>query len=82
MLNRGAAYATTGDPNSAITEYNAAIRVDPNYAGVFVHRGITYRAKGELERAVADFDQAIRLNPKDSLAYGAAKTIDRNVSAD
>jgi Tetratricopeptide repeat len=61
-----------GDPDRAIADYSAAIRIDPNYVAAFVDRRIAYRAKGDLDRAIADDNQAIRLNPNDAFAYAPA----------
>ena len=53
----------------AIAEYDAAIRLNPQYAPAYNNRGIVYDDLGEFERAIADFDEAIRLAPKGALVY-------------
>ena len=53
----------------AIDDYEAAIRIDPQYGRAYNNRGTAYRGIGQYERAVQDFDEAIRLNPEDGTAY-------------
>src|SRR3712207_4675746 len=45
--NRGVAYAAKGDLNRAITDFNEAIRLDPEDAYVFNNRGNAYRSRGD-----------------------------------
>jgi len=61
--NRGRAYAYKGDYDRAITEFNRAIQLQPDYAGAYNRRGAAYGFKGDYDRAIADFDKAIQLQP-------------------
>jgi len=61
--NRGNAYATIGDYDRAIADYDQAIRLNPTMAAAFDNRGRLYSEKNQFERAIADYDEAIRLNP-------------------
>jgi lipoprotein NlpI len=65
---RGAEYAEKHDYDRAIADYNETLRLDPEYAGVFIFRGDAYRAKQNYDRAMADYNEGIRLDPK--YAYG------------
>ena len=67
--DRGYAWADKGDPDRAIADYDAAIRLDPKYALAYNHRGEAYIDKGDYARAIADLDEAIRLDPKYAHAY-------------
>jgi tetratricopeptide (TPR) repeat protein len=62
LYMRGLAYVTKGDPDRAITDYNEAIRLNPNNGLTFNERGLAYKAKDDLDRALADFNEAVRLN--------------------
>lgn len=87
FVNRGLAYRAKGDNDRAITDYNMAIRLDPNDATAFMDRGNAYKRKGELDRALADYNESIRLMPKNAdgfynrgLAYYEKKDYDRDIA--
>jgi len=67
--NRGASYRNLSRYNHAIEDYDAAIRLNPDYATAFYNRGIAYDRKGFHGLAIDDFDTAIRLNPDLPDAY-------------
>jgi tetratricopeptide (TPR) repeat protein len=67
--NRGAVYASAGQFNRAITNYNRAIELNPNFADAYNHRGIAYHNLGQLKQAVADYTKAIELKPNYIEAY-------------
>ncbi len=67
--DRGFAYATKGEFDNAIADYNKVIELDPNDAMAYNNRGIAHSLKGELENAIADFDKAIELDPNYTDAY-------------
>lgn len=48
----------------AISAYDIALRLKPDYAEVYYNRGTAKTLIGEYETAIADFDEAIRLNPE------------------
>ncbi len=64
FYNRGIAYSDKGDQDRAITEYDQAIRLDPNYVSAYNNRGNSYNRKGEYRRALQDYDKALQLDPK------------------
>jgi tetratricopeptide (TPR) repeat protein len=68
LVNRGIDYFNRNEIDSAIAEYNEAIRRDPNNARVLYRRGDAYRTKSDFDRAIADYSEAIRLNSKDTYA--------------
>jgi tetratricopeptide (TPR) repeat protein len=67
--NRCWAYSDKGDPDRAITDCSAAIRLDPKLANAHLNRGKAYSDKGDFDRAIADYNRAIELNPKSSIGY-------------
>lgn len=67
--NRGLAYRRMGALDSAIADFDQAIKLSPKSATAYNHRGIAYNNKGDFGRAIADYDRAIRLNPNDATAY-------------
>ena len=64
-------YGTKGDYDKAITEYTAAIRIDPHYAMVYRGRARAYFQKGEFDKAVVDYTEALRLEPQSARAAEA-----------
>ena len=57
--SRGIAFAMKGQQDQAITDFNQAIQLEPDYAGAFSNRANAYAARGEFDRALADYDRAI-----------------------
>jgi tetratricopeptide (TPR) repeat protein len=48
----------------AISAYDMALRLKPDYAEAYYNRGTAKTLIGDYETAIADFDEAIRLNPE------------------
>lgn len=63
LNNRGYAYNNKSQYDQAIRDYNAAIRLRPDYALAFNNRGLSYQNKGDIARAIADFDLALKYRP-------------------
>lgn len=55
-----------GDLRHALTELNAALRMEASNPVAFVNRGRIYLDLGELELAAADFEDALALAPGDA----------------
>jgi tetratricopeptide (TPR) repeat protein len=68
FIDRGNGYEGSGDPDRALADYQAAIRLDPKDANAYIGLGNAYRDKHDAERAIAGYDQAIRLAPKNAIA--------------
>ena len=67
LLNcQGLALDNLGQHESAVTVYDRAITLDPNYAWSWNNRGDAYAKLGEITKAFADFEQAIELNEEQS----------------
>ncbi|NJO71294.1 MAG: tetratricopeptide repeat protein [Oscillatoriales cyanobacterium RM1_1_9] len=67
--NRGKARIQLGDYLGAITDFEQALKQDPQDAAVYVARGNAYRLSGKYVEAIQDYSQALKINPKDALAY-------------
>ncbi len=67
--NRGVAYYNKHNYDSAIADYNAALKLDPQFAGAYNGRCAARIAKGVYGLAIADCDQAIQIDPKYAYAY-------------
>lgn len=75
LVARAGAYDRKEMLDSAIGDYNAALRLDPALADVFNARGELWRKKGDRRRALADFAAAIKLNPEHAAARGNHKSL-------
>jgi lipoprotein NlpI len=58
-----------GQLRAAVTSFDKAIRLKPDYAEAYNTRGIAHDNLAQFERALKDYDEAIRLNPRYTEAY-------------
>lgn len=67
-LNRGHHFGRKDDKESAIQDFNEALRIDPRDAQAYTNRGAMFERKKEYARAIADHTRAIELdnNHKDA----------------
>lgn len=56
---------------AAITDYDAAIKLNPKLAGLYVDRGTAWLSKGDESKALSDYDQAIEINKTGEFAVRA-----------
>ena len=68
-FKRGVESSQKGDYRKAISEYNQAIDVNPEFVVAYLNRGYSHSRMGELEKAIADYSKAIELNPRYAIAY-------------
>jgi len=61
--NLGNEYAAQGRMDSAVTEFQAALRLKPDYIEAYYNLGNEYAAQGQLDRAVAEYQTALLLQP-------------------
>ena len=62
---------TGGEPDKALEQCNAAIRLNPRFANAFDSRGVVHLKLGDFDRALSDYEAALRLCPRlASAAYG------------
>jgi tetratricopeptide (TPR) repeat protein len=73
--NRGVAYATLNEYQLAILDYNASIRLKPDYADALNNRGTAWGNLGQYQMAIADLDKGIHLNPNVADAYNNRGTV-------
>lgn len=70
VLNcRGALKKDGNDPDGAMSDYNNAIRLKPDFAEAFYNRGKLKHESGDKEGAMKDYNIAIGLNPNYAKAY-------------
>ncbi|GAB4455129.1 MAG: hypothetical protein OHK0029_10700 [Armatimonadaceae bacterium] len=57
LARRGFAYYNRGDYPRAIADYDAALRLQPDWTGLLVGRGLAHAANGNPYQAAADFQR-------------------------
>ena len=63
--DRGYLRMMKGDLDSALADFEVAIRLDAKNFYPFWNRGTIYAARGDVDRAKADYETALSLNPDD-----------------
>lgn len=64
LVNRGAAYASIGQLNQALQDFNQAIALNPDYPESYFNRGIVYQQQQQFELALADFETYLTYQPR------------------
>jgi Tfp pilus assembly protein PilF len=65
-LNRGLAEVENGDHETALADFETALRLHPKNDKVLNNRAKCHMLLGDLSAALRDFDEAIRLKPADT----------------
>ncbi|OGX16102.1 MAG: hypothetical protein A2Y00_08355 [Omnitrophica WOR_2 bacterium GWF2_43_52] len=55
--NRGVTRASMDNFDQAISDFNTAIQIDPNYYEAYVHRGNAYASKGNFAKSFSDYEK-------------------------
>ena len=61
--------------DAALDDFERAVALDPQNAGLFAARGQTLRVLGRLDEALGDFDRAIELAPESETALSSRGVI-------
>jgi tetratricopeptide (TPR) repeat protein len=69
LANRGVGFRVIGEYGRAVADLDAAVRLDPRIAGLYLERGLAHDATGEHLLAVIDFTEAIGRDPTLVQAY-------------
>jgi tetratricopeptide (TPR) repeat protein len=67
--NRGTAKSALGNNQGAISDYDRAIAIDPQYVKAYYNRGVAKSALGNKQGAISDYDRAIAIDPQLANAY-------------
>jgi tetratricopeptide (TPR) repeat protein/S1-C subfamily serine protease len=68
-IGRGLVKSELGDKQSAISDYNRAIKLNPNFAGAYYNRGLVKSELGDKQSAISDYNRAIKLHSNFTDAY-------------
>jgi len=80
LVQKGDEFTQQERYDEAVSEYTAAIELDPNLANAYLARGQAYYFKGKGLMAAADYSKAIELEPEYTAAYysrGWAQLVNR-----
>jgi tetratricopeptide (TPR) repeat protein/S1-C subfamily serine protease len=67
--NRGTTKSELGDKKGALSDYDIAIQINPQFAEAYYSRGADKGKSGDTKGAISDYNMAIRLEPKFVRAY-------------
>ena len=80
FANRAQAYRVKRLWDEALSDFDDAIHLHPEFGSAFNNRGNIYYFKGQFDRAIEDFNEAIRLNPDFAEAYGNRGNVYRKIN--
>ena len=75
--NRGVEFIHKKNIDDALSDFNQAIKLKPDYAMAYNNRGYAYSAKGDFDRAKADYYKALSLNPSDKVKKEIQAALDK-----
>ena len=67
--DRGLSYAYAGEYQQALTDFNKAIELQPNFRDAYISRCENYRRLGDYQKALSDCDRAIEIDPNYARSY-------------
>lgn len=79
LVNRASVKSLSRDRNGAFSDWEEALRLDPNDAVVYKNRGGEYVDAGLLRSALTDYDRYLSLRPNDAEAFMVRATIHANL---
>jgi len=62
--DRALCYEKKGDLEKAMEDYNAALRIEPNFVVAKYNRGLIYLKEGKYKQAIDDFDECLDFTPQ------------------
>jgi tetratricopeptide (TPR) repeat protein len=68
-LARGISYSQMERLNDALTDFNAALQIRPDYGEAYLNRGAIFLTMGRFQNAVEDFDKGLGLLPDVVVVY-------------
>ena len=69
IANRGISYRATADYDRALADIEAALRMRPTYAGLYLERALVLAETGQNAGAIRDFNEALRRDASLIVAY-------------
>jgi lipoprotein NlpI len=78
---RALEWATQGNHERALADFDLAAQLDPKLPSIYYNRALSWSEKGEHDRAIADYDAALKLNPSDARIY-TGRAVEWTVTGD
>lgn len=75
----GYLHSLQDEKDQALSAYDEAIKLNPNFTDVYTSRGILNHKLGNFKESLIDFDTAIRLEPELTEAYINRGTVKRSL---
>lgn len=75
-VRRGVCRHETNDDAGAKTDYEAALKLDPNFAAAHYYLGMHFKSKGDKKAALASLEKAAQLGGDSPLGKNARKEAD------
>ncbi len=70
LVTRARCYINQSQSAPAMTDLNAAIKLEPKDSEAYRLRGIMHKVAHEYDKSLADYEKAIALDPRNASAYG------------
>lgn len=64
-FNRGTEWASQGQHDRAVGDFNLAVELDPKLVSAYYNRALSHSNLGQSVRAIADYNRVLQLAPKD-----------------
>jgi tetratricopeptide (TPR) repeat protein len=80
FTNRGDSYQFKGELGTALSDYDTALRLDPNFALAYNNRAVLHKKMGDRARALADYEAALRLDPGNENAANGRRTLKAEIA--
>lgn len=77
---RGSAYGVSGEYQSALADFNAALTINPQFSQAYANRALILVRMKRLPDALADYDRAINIDPNYAGAYVGRGNVNRMMS--
>ncbi len=68
--NRGKTKVVMQLYEAAIEDFDAALKMNPQYVNAYINRGVANAGLVQYEQAMEDYNQALSLSPDEPLAFG------------
>jgi len=64
----GGALLNNGHPDEAISQFQQAVQIDPDYANAHSNLGYALNKMGKVDEAIAQYQQAVQIDPDSAVA--------------